>query len=58
MRRLRDLAAETPAGADPAPDAHLSGASFLEQEPDLRKEAGEHTRQASGWAAGGHPTGD
>ena len=29
-----------------------------EQEPDLRKEAGEHTRQASAWAAGGHPIGE
>ncbi len=39
---------------DPAPaEAPLSGASFLELEPDLAKEAGLRTREMSGWAAGG-----
>lgn len=36
-------------------DAALSGATFLEQEPDLAKEAGQHARESSAWAAGGDP---
>lgn len=44
-----------PNGAVPVSD-ELSDPRFLEQEPDLAKEAGEHTRQTSAWAAGGHPS--
>ena len=46
-----------PAEISPELDS-LTSASFLEHEPDLAKEAGQYTRQASGWAAGGHPTMD
>ena len=45
--------------ATPTPDdSKLSGPGLLEQEPDLAKEAGEYTRAASGWAAGGQPSGE
>lgn len=32
----------------------LSGPTLLQQEPDLLKEAGQYSRDLSGWAAGGH----
>jgi len=56
LQKLRNALGKTP--EDPEADASLTGASFLELEPDLQKEAGEHTRHASGWAAGGHPSSD
>ena len=39
-------------GAAAHPDA-LTGASFLQQEPALAKEAGLGARDMSGWAMGG-----
>jgi hypothetical protein len=46
-----------PQRSDEALD-NFCGASFLEQEPDLAKEAGQYTLDASGWAMSGHPIGD
>lgn len=48
-RSLRDAHVTAPE------DSALSGPSLMDQEPDLAKEAGQHTRDASGWAAGGQP---
>ena len=36
-----------------APQTTLTGAAFLQQEPDLAKEAGLSARDVSGWAMGG-----
>ncbi len=46
------------ASGDAEADASLTGASFLELEPDLQKEAGANNRRASAFAAGGHPFSD
>ena len=57
LLQLRD-AMRRPARGKPTQaqdDASLSGAGFLDQEPDLAKEAGEHSRLNSGWAANGQP---
>jgi hypothetical protein len=58
LRRVRRLfRKQAPAGTNPTaqPESPFSGPTLLEQEPDLAKESGQYTRDASAWAAGGHP---
>ncbi len=58
LRRLRSMFSRR--SADPAKnqpaEPSLSGPTLFEQEPALAKDAGQHTRNASAWAAGGQPT--
>ncbi len=57
LQKLRRLFGKSATDRPFAPDEmSLSGPSLLQQEPDLIKEAGRHTLDASGWAAGGQPT--
>lgn len=58
LRRVRSLfRKQAPAGRNPAtePESPLGGPTLIAQEPDLAKESGRHARDASAWAAGGHP---
>lgn len=59
LRKFRSLflsrRSDAPAEAVPGEPA-LSGPPLVDQEPDLAKEAGQHTRDFSAWAAGGQPS--
>ncbi len=55
LQKLRS-AARHPAPATKSPEEQITGVSFIEQEPDLAKEAGAGTLEISGWAASGHPS--
>jgi len=53
-RILAALSRRAPAAENTEPDeAQISGASFVQQEPDPVKEVGLTAREISGWAMGG-----